>query len=41
YVQSGTTGIIDGFHIESDGGLTPIASTLVPNAVGFEGIAAS
>ncbi|MEY2581374.1 MAG: hypothetical protein QOE09_1223 [Ilumatobacteraceae bacterium] len=41
YVQSGTTGIIDGFHIEADGGLTPIATTLVPNAVGFEGIAAS
>lgn len=41
YVQSGLTGIVDAFHIGSDGSLTPIGTTLVPNAIGFEGIAAT
>jgi hypothetical protein len=32
---------VDAFRIESDGSLTKISSTVVPNAVGAEGIAAS
>jgi 6-phosphogluconolactonase (cycloisomerase 2 family) len=41
YVQTGATGAVDAFRIESDGSLTKISSTVVPNAVGAEGIAAS
>jgi DNA-binding beta-propeller fold protein YncE len=41
YVQSGATGIVDIFGIASDGALTPMGSVTVPDAVGFEGIAAT
>ena len=41
YVQSGTTGIIDAFRIQTDGSITPIGSTTVLDAVGFEGIVAA
>ena len=41
YVQSGLTGTINGFRVESGGALTPIGSTAVPGAIGFEGIVAA
>lgn len=40
YVQTGAAGIVDEFHIESDGSLRSIGSVTVPGAVGGEGIAA-
>ncbi|WP_238164674.1 lactonase family protein [Kribbella pittospori] len=41
YVQTGKVGAVDAFRIESDGSLTKTSSTVVPNAAGAEGIAAS
>jgi len=41
YVQTGKVGAVDAFRIEPDGSLTRTSSTVVPNAAGAEGIAAS
>jgi 6-phosphogluconolactonase (cycloisomerase 2 family) len=41
YVQTGKVGAVDAFRVASDGSLTKIRSTVVPNAAGAEGIAAS
>jgi 6-phosphogluconolactonase (cycloisomerase 2 family) len=41
YVQTGKVGAVDTFRVASDGSLTKIRSTVVPNAAGAEGIAAS
>ncbi|MDQ1466333.1 MAG: hypothetical protein QOH10_748 [Actinomycetota bacterium] len=40
YVQTGAGGIVDEFHVNADGSLTPIGSVTVANAVGGEGIVA-
>jgi 6-phosphogluconolactonase (cycloisomerase 2 family) len=40
YVQTGGTGTVDEFRVGPGGSLTPIGSTLVPGAVGGEGIVA-
>lgn len=40
YVQTGASGIVDEFHVNSDGTLTQVGSVTVPNAVGAEGIVA-
>ena len=39
YVQTGGSGIVDEFAVNSSGGLTQIDSVIVPGAVGGEGIA--
>ena len=41
YVQTGASGVVDAFEVGTDGSLTEIGSTTVPDAVGSEGIAAS
>jgi 6-phosphogluconolactonase (cycloisomerase 2 family) len=41
YVQTGKAGIVDEFHIAGNGGLTPLGSVTVPDAVGGEGIVAT
>jgi 6-phosphogluconolactonase (cycloisomerase 2 family) len=41
YVQTGKVGAVDAFRIGSDGSLTKLSSTVVPNAAGAEGVAAS
>jgi DNA-binding beta-propeller fold protein YncE len=41
YVQTGKMGAVDAFRIASNGSLSKISSTVVPNAAGAEGIAAS
>jgi 6-phosphogluconolactonase (cycloisomerase 2 family) len=41
YVQTGKVGAVDAFRVGSDGSLTKIGTTVVPNAAGAEGIAAS
>ncbi len=41
YVQTGASGIVDGYRINPDGSLTPVAAVTVPAAVGGEGIVAS
>ena len=40
YVQTGGNGVVDGFHVGVDGGLTPEGSVTVPGAAGGEGIVA-
>ena len=40
YVQTGAHGVVDEFHINSDGSLAAIGSVTVTNAVGGEGIVA-
>ena len=40
YVQTGAGGIVDEFHVNADGSLTPIGSVTVANAIGGEGIVA-
>ena len=40
YVQTGGSGIVDEFKVNSDGSLTAIGTQPVPNAVGGEGIVA-
>jgi hypothetical protein len=40
YVQTGGNGIVDGFHVAVNGGLTPEGSVTVPGAAGGEGIVA-
>ncbi len=40
YVQTGGTGTVDEFRVGADGSLTRIGATLVPGAVGGEGIVA-
>jgi hypothetical protein len=40
YVQTGGNGIVDAFHINSNGSLRSIGSVTVPGAVGGEGIVA-
>lgn len=40
YVQTGGNGIVDEFHVASDGSLAPIGSVPVAGAVGGEGIVA-
>ncbi|MEV6287862.1 hypothetical protein [Kribbella sp. NPDC051770] len=41
YVQTGKAGAVDAFRIGANGSLTKISTTVVPNAAGAEGIAAS
>jgi 6-phosphogluconolactonase (cycloisomerase 2 family) len=41
YVQTGKAGIVDEFHIASDGELTALGSVTVANGVGGEGIVAT
>jgi 6-phosphogluconolactonase (cycloisomerase 2 family) len=41
YVQTGKVGAVDAFRIETDGSLTKLSTTVVPNATGAEGIATS
>jgi 6-phosphogluconolactonase (cycloisomerase 2 family) len=41
YVQTGASGVVDGYRINSDGSLTPVGSVTVPDSAGGEGIAAS
>jgi 6-phosphogluconolactonase (cycloisomerase 2 family) len=40
YTQTGASGIVDEFRVNTNGTLTSIGSVTVPNAVGAEGIAA-
>jgi 6-phosphogluconolactonase (cycloisomerase 2 family) len=40
YVQTGGNGGVDAFRVSTDGSLTPIGTTIVPNSVGGEGIVA-
>jgi 6-phosphogluconolactonase (cycloisomerase 2 family) len=40
YVQTGANGIVDEYHVNTDGSLTQIGSVTVANAVGGEGIVA-
>jgi 6-phosphogluconolactonase (cycloisomerase 2 family) len=40
YVQTGANGIVDEYHVRSDGTLTEIGSVAVPGAAGGEGIVA-
>jgi len=40
YVQTGANGIVDEYHVNGDGSLTPIGSVTVANSVGGEGIVA-
>jgi hypothetical protein len=40
YVQTGAKGIVDEFHVNTNGSLTPIGSTTVADAAGGEGIVA-
>jgi len=41
YVQTGASGIVDAFKVNSDGSLAELGATAVPGAAGSEGIAAS
>jgi 6-phosphogluconolactonase (cycloisomerase 2 family) len=41
YVQTGRSGIVDEFAVQTDGSLNPVGSVTVPGAVGGEGIVAS
>jgi 6-phosphogluconolactonase (cycloisomerase 2 family) len=41
YVQTGGQGIVDEFHVNNDGTLTPVGSVSVTGAAGGEGIVAS
>jgi 6-phosphogluconolactonase (cycloisomerase 2 family) len=41
YVQTGGNGIVDEFQLDGNGSLTEVGSTLVPGAVGGQGIAAT
>ena len=40
YVQTGANGIVDEFHVNADGSLTPIGSVTVADGIGGEGIVA-
>jgi 6-phosphogluconolactonase (cycloisomerase 2 family) len=40
YVQTGAGGIVDEYHVNTDGSLAPIGSVTVANSVGGEGIVA-
>jgi 6-phosphogluconolactonase (cycloisomerase 2 family) len=40
YVQTGAGGIVDEFHVNADGSLTPIGNVTVANGIGGEGIVA-
>jgi len=40
YVQTGADGIVDEFHVNTDGSLTSLGSAIVPGAAGGEGIVA-
>jgi 6-phosphogluconolactonase (cycloisomerase 2 family) len=41
YVQTGAAGIVDGFRVNTSGGLALVGSTTVANSVGAEGIVAT
>jgi hypothetical protein len=41
YVQTGAAGIVDEYHVHSDGSLTLVGTVTVPGMMGGEGIAAS
>jgi DNA-binding beta-propeller fold protein YncE len=41
YVQTGAAGIVDEFSVAANGGLRPLGSVTVPDAIGAEGIAAT